>query len=87
MLLYGCEVWGHEDIHHIEAVHVNFCKILLKLQKSTANCIVVGELGRMQLRTEVDKRMASFCVKLITGKQEKKFHVNSFKLFQLDKSM
>jgi hypothetical protein len=83
VLLYGCEVWGIENIHEIETVQVKFCKILLKLQKSTPNCMALGELGRHQLRTEVDKRMSSFWVKLVTGKQAK----ISCKLFQLAKSM
>ena len=87
IIIHGCEVWGHENMYYIETVHVNFCKLLLTLQISTPICGVdfrnYGRtIGRLQLRTEVDKRMANFWVKLIFDKLEK----IPCKLLQLAKS-
>ena len=33
ILLYGCEVWGYENVDMIERIHLRFCKILLGLKK------------------------------------------------------
>ena len=29
ILLYGCEVWGHENVNLIKRIYLKFCKILL----------------------------------------------------------
>ena len=34
ILLYGCEVWGHEDIEQIDVFDRNFLRRLLRKQKS-----------------------------------------------------
>ena len=36
VLLYGCEVWGFENIDNIESLHVKFCKTILKFAKVQA---------------------------------------------------
>ena len=41
VLLYGCEIWGFTNISGIEAFHVKFCKLLLKVDKYTANCMAL----------------------------------------------
>ena len=51
VLLYGSEVWGFEVIRNLEVFHMKFCKQILKLNRSTANCMVLGELGRLVLRS------------------------------------
>ena len=45
-MLYGCELWGYSNIDVLERLHLRFCKILLKVKKSTPNAMVYGELGR-----------------------------------------
>lgn len=83
VLLYACEVWGCENIYNIEKLHVKFCKFVLKLNKTTANCMALGELGRLKLRSVIDKRMISYWIKLVNGKENK----ISCKLYKLSKTM
>ena len=46
ILLFGCEIWGHENLQVLERVQLKFFKYLLKLKSSTASAFVYGELGR-----------------------------------------
>ena len=46
--LYGSEIWGHVNFEIIERLHLQFCKMLLKVKKCTPTCMVLGELGRLQ---------------------------------------
>jgi hypothetical protein len=60
ILLYGCEVWGFSSIKDIEKVQLKFCKIMLKVNKSTTTAMVLGELGLFPLAYEVNKRMLCY---------------------------
>ena len=71
ILLYGCEIWGYEDLHQIEKLHTQFCKQMLRLNKTTAHCMVLGELGRFDLCKIVQERMLNFWLRTITGKEFK----------------
>ena len=71
VLLYGCEIWGIENTACIEKFHTKFCKLLLKLSNNTANCIALGELGRLKLKRVIDKRIISYWCKLISGNENK----------------
>ena len=44
IVVYGSEAWGFKNYHMVEKVHLKFCKLLLNLKTSTANCLVYGEL-------------------------------------------
>ena len=46
ILNYGGEVWGFTQANVIERVHLQFCKRLLGVKKTTQNDFVYGELGR-----------------------------------------
>ncbi|MCW4345840.1 MAG: reverse transcriptase family protein [Candidatus Thiodiazotropha endolucinida] len=46
ILNYGCQVWGFSQANAIERVHLQFCKRLLGVKKTTQNDFVYGELGR-----------------------------------------
>lgn len=46
ILNYGCEVWGFAQANVIERVHLQFCKRLLGVKKTTQNDFIYGELGR-----------------------------------------
>lgn len=35
VLLYGCEIWGYENIEVIESVHLKFLKYVFNLKSST----------------------------------------------------
>ena len=80
ILLYGCEVWGFENIDIIERIHLTFCKIIQNVKKSTANYMVYGELGRYPLRVLIYSRLIKFWAKIITPCNIKKI---SFILYQI----
>ena len=71
ILLYGSEVWGFRNCGILEKVHLKFCKLLLNVKTSTANCLVYGELGRYPLIIDIKQRMISYWTKLFMGKQTK----------------
>ena len=45
ILNYGGEVWGFSQANTIERVHLQFCKRLLGVMKTTQNDFIYGELG------------------------------------------
>ena len=67
ILLFGCEVWAHEAIDECERVQLRFFKILLSLRKTTATCMVLGELGKFPLYLEAKCRMLTYWFKLSTA--------------------
>ena len=71
ILLYGSEVWGYENNKIIESLHLEFCKYIIKVKKSTYNNIVYGELGRVPLQVLINARMIGFWQKIVSGKKEK----------------
>ena len=62
ILLYGSEVWGYTNVLPIEVFYRKFLRIVLFLNKSCANCIVYGEVGKLPLYTFIEKRMLSYWV-------------------------
>ena len=60
ILLYGCEILGFQNLDQIERFHRKFLKSLLKLNRSTANCMVYGEVGRQNMTAVIEKRMINF---------------------------
>jgi hypothetical protein len=42
ILLYGCEIWGFENLKVLEQVHLMFCKRILKVRSTTPNYMVYG---------------------------------------------
>lgn len=71
ILLYGAEVWGFENCN-IENFHIQFCKTILKVKKSTPHCMIYGELGRIPLNILIKARMVGFWQRIVCGKREKK---------------
>ena len=47
ILNYACEVWGFHKATAVETVHLQFCKKVLWVKRSTQNDFVYGELGRI----------------------------------------
>ena len=68
ILLYCSEVWASFDYMdlnkwdacEIEKMHLNFCKRILGVNRSTSNILVRGELGRYPLKLAADNRFISF---------------------------
>ena len=56
ILLYGCEVYGFENIYSKEKNHLDFLKSILKLKKSTPNMMVYDEFGRYPVEVSNDFR-------------------------------
>ena len=71
ILLYGSEVWGFETIKDLELLHMKFCKQILNVRKNTANCMVLGELGRLKLEKYIESRMINFWCNLVHSGQDK----------------
>ena len=71
ILLYGAEVWGHENNEMIEKLHLKYCRILLNVNRYTARCMIYGELGRNPIQLYVDQRMLCYWVKIINAKDGK----------------
>jgi hypothetical protein len=67
----------------VEKVHLKFCKLLLNLKTSTANCLVYGQLGRFPLSVNIKQRMVSYWTKLISGKQTKLCSITYRLMFHL----
>ena len=75
ILTYGCEVWGFENLGIIEKLHLQFCKLVLQVKKSTPNCMVYGELGRQPIDVIVKGRMLAYWARLLTGPPHKYAHL------------
>ena len=52
ILNYGSELWGFKQSNAIEGIHLQFCKRLLGVKKTTQNDFVYGELGRTNYQTK-----------------------------------
>ena len=59
-LLYGCEIWGLDNIEIIDRVHIQFCKLLLQLKRLTPTYMIYGEFGRYPIVLDVKIRILSF---------------------------
>ncbi len=79
ILLYGCEVWGHSNLDALKSMQLGFYKHILKLNKSTPNCIVHGETGTINVESTVQQRMLNFWERTVLGKQDK----ISFKIYKI----
>ena len=64
ILLYGCELWGYENIEQIEVFHRNFLRRMLELRKSAPKAMMYGEVGRHEIKFTVWKRMINFWKKV-----------------------
>ena len=71
ILLYGCEVWGFEDLEIIEKVQIDFCRNILKLNKSTQRNLLLSETGLLPVRILVKCRIVKYWIKIMTGKETK----------------
>ena len=45
ILLYGCEVWGYENVLILGRLYLEYLKYVLGLNQSTPSCMVYGETG------------------------------------------
>ena len=72
ILLYGCEIWGYEDLGILEKVQIDFCRHnILKLNKATQKNILLYDTGLLPIQILVTSRMVKNWVKIMTGKTTK----------------
>ena len=65
ILCYGAEVWGFSKINLQERVHLQFCKKLLGVKRTTQNDFVYGELGRVTLQVNIFQSIIKYCLKIV----------------------
>jgi len=68
---YGCEVWGFRNLAVLEKLQLQFCKYILKINRSTCTVMVLGELGRLPIEYVVSCKMLGFWYRLVTGHSNK----------------
>ena len=71
VLLYGCEIWGYENVDIIERVHLKFLKYILCMKSSTPSYMVYGEPGRFPLSVTIYTRMITYWAKMFQGQENK----------------
>lgn len=64
ILTYGAEIWGYGDNVIIDRVQRKFCKMLLKVKNTTPTCMVYGELGRLSVDYEIQRKCISYWLKI-----------------------
>ena len=45
VMLYGCDIWGYENIDMLEKLQLRFLKYLFILHKTTMTVMIYGEMG------------------------------------------
>ena len=65
VMLYGCEIWGHEKLDILEKLHLKSLKYILHLNRSTMTAHVFGESGFFPIYVDVKVRMISFWADLV----------------------
>ena len=71
ILQYGSEVWGFSNATILERVHLQVCKNILGVKRSTQNDFVYGELGRVDLKTLRFVAVIKFWFKILTCENTK----------------
>ena len=75
ILNYASEVWGFCQANAIERVHMQFCKKLLGVKKTTQNDFVYGELGRTNFSTKRYLTIIKFWFKILRSPENKYLNI------------
>ncbi|XP_056016752.1 uncharacterized protein LOC130053469 [Ostrea edulis] len=67
VLIYGCEIWGYENLQVVERIHLKFLKHIFQMKSSTPSFMVYGETGRFPIYINVYSRMISYWATLLQG--------------------
>ena len=71
ILNYGSEILGLGMANPIERVHLQFCKKLLGVKKTTQNDFIYDELERTSCQTKRFVRMINYWFKLLEAHETK----------------
>ena len=71
ILNYASEVWGFNQGDAIEKIHMQFCKRVLCVKKTTQNDFIYGELGRVSFKTIRCQNIIKYWLKLIRSDSNK----------------
>ena len=75
VLNYACEVWGFHTDLDIERVHLNFCKRVLGVKRTTQNDFVYGILGRVLMNIIRHIRIVKYWLSIVSGQKNRKLLV------------
>lgn len=71
VLLYGCEIWGFENLDIIECVYLKFLKIVFNLRSIILNFMIYGEIGCYLLYINVYIRIIIYWGKMLISFENK----------------
>ena len=75
ILNYCCEICGFTNDTSIERVHMQFCKKLLGVKKTTQNDFVYGEFGRKSFRTIHMFKIIKYWLRILNMSQDKYVYI------------
>ena len=59
-LLYGFEVWGHENLEQLEMFQRKFLRRIMGVTYNAPNPMIYGELGNKHLEITIQQRVLTF---------------------------
>ena len=71
ILNYSCEVWRFCQANAVKRVHMQFCKKLLGVKKTTQNDFIYGELGRENYATKRSFIIIKYWFKILQTPENK----------------
>ena len=71
ILLYGSEIWGAENLEHVEVFYRKFIRKILRVYRFTPNAMLYGETGTSKLEVTVYYNMINFWCRLFTNSHNK----------------
>jgi hypothetical protein len=84
ILIYGCEVWGYENLPIIEKLHLKFLKLAAGLKSSTPTYMVYGELGALPINIAISKRIVRFWHSLTDSNKQLKYSNKLYHVMNLN---
>ena len=78
-MLYGGELWGFNKTECLEIIQKKFLKYSLKLKMSTPTVMLYLETGYFPIECEINIKIITFWVNLLTGRQDK----FSYKIYRI----
>ena len=67
IMLYGCEIWGYENVTLLEKLQLKFLKHLFKLNKRTPSNMIYGETGVYPIEILIKVKMIKFWSTLVNA--------------------